>query len=235
MMKIYWSFLCLFGLVLANTCALTLVDDFNNNSLSNWTVQSGNWSAANGVATSSNAPGTFEAFLLEFNGNAGNDFSFQADVRTSGGNSGHNAAGLAFRVQDKDNFYAIWIHPDFSPTPGALQLLKRVNGVQTFLAADVTLGFIPSRDVFHTMRLDVVGSDYTISVKNGAGDSGFDFVTTFSDTTFTGGGVGLTHREGTSSFDNVKLNSTAVPEPTSLSLFLLCLSSFALRTFLSKN
>ncbi len=210
--------------------ALDLIEDFSAGNFNNWTILDGNdWSINNGQAR---ANGTFAGFvnptgLLQFDAiGSVSQFSLQADMgQVSSENTGNQAVGLAFGIQDANNYYTINFFPGFTSTPGALQFRQVVNGSNVRVLTDQNLGFVPAIGQLHTLRIDVdlTLNQITASVNNGVGDDNFDFVlTNITDNlgiqNFTTGGVGIYDAGSNGFFDNVKFsgNVNAIPEPQTL-------------------
>jgi hypothetical protein len=193
--------------------------DFTNNP--SWTANAGSWSVASGVlhqsAGSAFASGTPP--VLQLDGVSDNGpYVFQADMRVDGG-AGNNAVGLAFHVQDADDFSAFIFFPGYTAgsLQGAFREVRWINGVANY-TPDGDMDFTSSLGTFYTMRVEVNGPNITASVKNGTTvDGPFDFVYSYTDATFTGGGVGLISIGSTARFDNVVL----VPEPAGGALLAL--------------
>jgi hypothetical protein len=191
--------------------------DFTNNP--SWTANAGSWSVVSGVLHQTSATGVFGSGtppVLQLDGvSDSGPYIFQADVRVDSA-AGNNAVGLAFNIQDADDFSAFIFFPGY--TAGALQGAWRevrwINGVANY-TPDGDMDFTSSLGAFYTMRLEVNGSSVTARVKNGTTTDGpFDFVHTYTDATFSGGGVGLISLGQPGRFDNV----TLVPEPAGAAL-----------------
>lgn len=88
-----------------------------------------------------------------------NNDSADMDVAITGrvGNYGNGATGVAFRVQDKDNFWTAFHYWD-SVQNGILILAKYVNGTYTGVAST---GFTIGRGQ-HTIDVQAVGSNITV-------------------------------------------------------------------------
>jgi hypothetical protein len=212
-----------------------LIDDFADGNLNGWTPLGGDWVAEEGVAKQSTVSGYYQSppQILRLDSPVNNDFSLQADVFTpSGARDGDDAVGLAFRIQDANNYYSVHFFPDCWPG-GALRFTRWQDGLFSNLtggSGDIDMGFLPLQGQFYTLRLDAVGSDFTVSVWNGTNTSNpADYIKTFTDSTFTSGSVGLWNQEGPGSFDNVQGTGVqAVPEASTSALLATGLGVLAL-------
>lgn len=208
--------------------ALTMIDDFNDGNLNGWTVMGGTWQAVGGVAqqTASGGYGQIPAMMMKYQGSVPtSNFIFQADITTNVGTDyGNNAIGLAFHIQDANNFYTMHIFPGWGG--GAFRFVRYQNGNFNWVSTpgDTHIGFTPLQGSFYTMRVAAVGSSYTVSIWNGTNTTlSPTFQQTYVDAAFTGGSVGLWNTCGPyGNFDNIQGDfSVSIPEPgTLLSLFL---------------
>lgn len=206
---------------------ITVGDDFNraDGSLgANWTLGATGFAIDGNSVTFTNNPSNDAAW---WNANAigtgaDNDFSVSLDVAMN--TTASTAwAGVAFNVQDADNFYTLRYSAG-----GEVQFLRVVGGsVSAFLNQTGTeFTHVQNR----TYRLEVTSDTdyvYSGSVTDTTDDS---VVWSFSNRTdtlskFTGGYAGIyTGINGSESFDNFSL--TVVPEPATLGL--VAFSAFVL-------
>ena len=204
--------------------AVLFTDSFSTNGTDSppWGNQSGNWSANNGVyaaASPSASPLTYSS-LTSFDLT---DFSFQVDVNdiSDGGiwlrsdyNGGQENGVLL--VLGGGGFGSGVTTP-----PAGHELYWHVvqNGVPGVGHNIIGDEFTPGENA--TVRVDVVGDTYSAFV-NGT------LASTFVDSTYTHGQVGLYDFYSSLSFDNAELNT--VPEPASGAIFAsLVLGMVALR------
>lgn len=203
---------------MARCCAgLVLLDDFNGGSLSLWTPLGGTWSASGGFARQVAVNSYYSnTQMLVLNQPVPGSFSFQVDVRTPFSTShddfGNDAVGIAFGIEDSANYYFAHLFPGWPG--GAIRIGAVIGGSYSFLpdfgSEDHNLGFTPAMGQFHAIRLDAVGSTYTIRVWNGTDTTRTPFSHTFTDARLHGAGVGLWNARGPATFDNAY---ATVPEP----------------------
>ena len=203
----------------ARCCAgLVLLDDFDGGSLSLWTPSGGTWSASGGVARQ-NAVSTYgnTTQMLVLNQPMNGNFSFQVGVKTPFStlhdDYGNDAVGIAFGIEDSTNYYFAHLFPGWPG--GAIRIGAVIGGAYSFLPnfgyEDHDLGFTPAMDQFHAIRVDAVGSTYTVRVWNGSDTTGIPFSHSFTDARLHGTGVGLWNARGPGSFDHAY---ATVPEPS---------------------
>lgn len=210
--------------------ALTILDDFSGGSLSRWTSLSGAWAASGGAVSEPFSPSQFHA-LAYTAAPLSPTYAFEADAELAGADgttTGNKGVGLAWGIQDANNYYYFLFYAGTAAQHynGAFQLWKIIAGSPTLVVPDTAVGFDVVQGVFYTVRVDASGSNYTLSIKNGVGDTAFDFARAFSDTTLSGGKVGLVDyqdsvlRPGTAVFDNARGTGFAdpVPEPGAVGL-----------------
>ena len=232
--------LCLLGFLLSMPATLTfavplLIDDFDDAALLGWTPLGGSWVESGGVVDQTTDPPSFlnsPPQLLRWDGVSSiSAFSFQADMGKRGpdtginGINGNEAVGLAFAIQDPQNYYSIHFFPGYTVTPGAVQFRRVVGGVDEVIVFDQDVGFLPSVGDSFTFRVDAdFGSgQFVVSLKDGIGDTGFDYVDTFTAAGVPSGAIGLFSPGGRGFFDNAKLTVEAnvVPEPATTTLLAL--------------
>ncbi len=209
-----------------NTYALDLIDDFNDGNTNGWTQLAGDFTVdGNGLLHQNTTLGfgASPAPILQLNGITPDSYVIQADIGIDNTSIGNNSVGFAARIQDVNNFLYFHFFPSFPG--GAFRVERMLNGSSSTLLGNINVGFQPVHSTFYTFKLEVNGNNFTVSIKDGVGDSGFDFVQNFTNSTFSGGGVGLANFTGTAFYDNVKSDvlfnaNTSVPEP---STWLLCI------------
>ncbi|MCL5264647.1 MAG: hypothetical protein M1343_05560 [Chloroflexi bacterium] len=158
--------------------------------LTGWTSLYGTW-AAEGGELSNTAGGTMNLIKWDQITNTSRTFSWEADVREIGSTAG--AMGIAFRVQDYNNWYVAFLHA------GQVKVARKVNGVYAQIAA---ASFPWSANTWYRLKVYVEGQSIRVYV-NGA------MYIYLEDTSLTWGSVGFTSTGAHHHYDNATFRSNA--------------------------
>lgn len=189
------------AVVAAPAQAATLLrDDFESGSTANWSHSGGTWTVvADGsqVLRQSSTGATTRALA----GSAGwATYSVQAAVKPLAFNGTNRYVALAARAQNTSNFYYLALRSNNTAELGRVS-----GGAMSALGA---LSLPVSTGTWYTLRLDVAGGTLAGYV-NGA------LVSSTVDGTFSSGRIGLATYNTSAEFDNVTVDDTVGPPPTS--------------------
>lgn len=167
----------------------------------NFDATSGNIFTSGGVAIATTSS---VATILGFN----SDVTYSMDVGAVNNNGAYNVG-----IQIGSN--RIVFHPGFGG--GAL----RVEGTGGF--GNTNLGFTPANTTLHHLEISQDATTGVFDITFTDGDNAANsFATTFTNLAAVGQNVGITQTGGTASatglFDNFKVETAAVPEPSSTAL-----------------
>jgi pectate lyase len=177
----------------AANAATLLSDNFDDGNANGWTTSGGSWSVSSGAYSQSSTGASAKA---QAGSTSWGTATVSARVRpnTFSGN-GSRGIGVAARVQNTSNFYALVV------TPTAVQIRK---GATTVLAS---ASFSATTGTWYTLSLSATGSSLVGSV-NGAA------VVTASDGSYSTGRAGLLANYTAGSFDDLVVTDAAGPSPS---------------------
>ncbi|MGZ0656351.1 PEP-CTERM sorting domain-containing protein [Coraliomargarita sp. W4R53] len=136
------------------------------------------------------------------------------------GESSLNFFGMAFNVQNYNTFYQFRLK--FGTND--YQVIEITNGVNTHTVLnqsnDVASNFDASKNYTLTLVSNVGGiaGDYSYTITESGSSTVLNSVSTFSDSTFTGGYAGFTYANNNSTYYYDNFSITTVPEPSSYAL-----------------
>ena len=182
------AFLRFYGLEgAAGGGSAALTDGFTDGDYTGWSTTAGTWSVENGELKQADNAGDAMAWWNDPAAQSWTSYTLSADV-TSTDNDG---IGLAFYVQDAQNYY--YVSMSKQDTKTRIYLVE--NGQVSLLATNHYLGY----DTGVTYTLDVTVDNGTFTVSRDG-----QHVLQTTDTTFTSGSVGLySHWCSATYFDNV--------------------------------
>lgn len=154
---------------------------------------------------------------------AGTNFVLSADVRCS---TGGRMIGIAFNVQDEDNYYALLV----SLGSTSYRIARMSGGTMSWLVnqTDASSTFAPGTDYTMTVTSDAVGT-YAFTITEAGSSVVLNPTSTVTDETspFTGGYAGLFSdgNGGTFNYDHFQL-AISDPEPTTTELYASWLTGY---------
>ncbi len=177
----------------AANAATLFSDDFNDGNATGWSTSGGSWSASSGAYAQTGASASAKALA----GSASwTTVTVSARVRADAfGSAGSRGIGIAARVQNTSNFYAL------VRTPTAVQIRKGATTILASAPYAVTAG------AWQTLSLSATGSSLAGSV-NGA------VLVSTTDSSYAAGGAGLLAHYTRGAFDDVLATDAAGPGPT---------------------
>jgi pectate lyase len=177
----------------AANAATLFSDDFNDGNANGWSTSGGSWSVSSGVNSQS---GTSASAKAQAGSTSWSTATVSARVRPNAfGSASSRGAGIAARVQNTSNFYALVL------TPNSVQIRK---GATTTLAS---ASFSTATGTWYTLSLSATGGSLVGSV-NGTQ------VVSASDSSYATGRAGLLANYTAGSFDDVLVTDAAGPSPT---------------------
>ncbi|WP_181909551.1 hypothetical protein [Paenibacillus taihuensis] len=126
-------------------------------------------------------------------------YSFSADVKASASSGNWNATRMLFNIQDDNNGYELIIGNKNDTAESNVELVKKVNGVDTTIANGVNYPLSKA-----VTTLQVVVDNGTISVYARQGSTVTTIIDHLSDSTFNAGRIGIGTRSAIVDFDNVR-------------------------------
>ncbi len=177
----------------ATTAGASCFADFDAGNYNGWTVVSGTWAASSYVlketATSSN-------YMLKQSTLTMGDLTYEAKMEVTGGTQ--HQAFLVFRYQSSSNYYQCGIRTD----TGHVYVQKVVNGSVSSTVGDYSMSM--SDNKWYDVRAVVTGTRCQVWIN-------CQKVLDVNDSTmWSTGGVGLSTRKASASFDDVRIFAGAV-------------------------
>ena len=140
------------------------LDDFDDGDAVGWTAVSGTWSVVSDgegfeyrQGSTSNPDGTDGPHVSFFDGQVFSDLRVSVDMSYESGSPGFAAMGIVYRYIDYDNYYWVYLHPNFS-TSNPFTLVRRYQGVSTQIASAPA-----GNGGEHRMTVDVRGDRHILS------------------------------------------------------------------------
>ncbi|MDA3874437.1 MAG: glycoside hydrolase family 5 protein [Kiritimatiellae bacterium] len=167
-----------------------LSETFDDDNADGWVTNGGNWVVEFGEIVSNNAGHNIAWWDAPAALNWSN-YTLSADVASTD----NDGIGLAFYVQDEDNYYYVSMSKQDTKT----RLYKMVNGSATLLATNHSTGYTTGQ----TYALEVTIDNGAITVRRDG-----QTILTKTDTTFTQGSVGLSSTWNANAYhDNVQVSA----------------------------
>ncbi|MGZ0656350.1 PEP-CTERM sorting domain-containing protein [Coraliomargarita sp. W4R53] len=235
-MNTYFQLLPLITLA-SSLSAASFSDDFNRSSDvaattigseigTNWTFGPNTWGIDNtttdgrvytDIATSGEANTALWNTSVAMASTASQSSTVSIDVL---GDSETNFFGMAFNVQNYNTFYQFRLK--FGTND--YQVIEFNNGVNTDTVVnqsnDVASNFDPLKSYTLTLVSNVGGiaGDYSYTITESGSSTALNSISTFSDSTFTGGYAGFTHANRGAAYYYDNFTITTVPEPSTYTL-----------------
>jgi pectate lyase len=175
-------------------------DDFEDGNSSGWTASGGSWSVGTDGSRVLAQTGTSSDARARAGLASWTNYTVTARAKATAFNGSNRFIALLARAQSATSYYYVALRSN-----NTVELKKLVNGTATTLAsASVTV----TTGTWYSLSLTVSGSSLTARVNNGA-------PLTATDTQFATGQVGVATFNASANFDDVLVDSTVGPQPSS--------------------
>ncbi|MDF2713220.1 MAG: hypothetical protein K0R28_145 [Paenibacillus sp.] len=195
------------GLPRLAAAASLLSDNFEDGNTGGWTFPEGlaaTWSVAAGGGTSwlKNSDTAAASKIAATGPIYAQDYTYEIDIKTDH-DTANSLPSAIFRYQNVNNFYMLQMR--FSDN--LVRLFKRVNGVYSQIGSDAATALVAGQT--YKVKVVVAGSSINTYVDGVAKIA-------VTDTTFTGGAVGVRAYGGVQYYDNVSIMTSDTGYPVLL-------------------